>query len=172
MRVNICFCGSGGQGIITAASILCEACIKAGKSVTLVPRYEAAVRGGKSYVDIVVSDSEIECACFDRADIVVCLSRKTLASARQYFGEGTVLIVDEAIGAAEGDTPAATVSLPFAEITRDSNCQYPSLVVAAFVAGYAALAGREDFIACLKEHSAEAARCELACIDLGFSIRR
>lgn len=56
MKQQIILSGIGGQGVISAGEMLCEAIAKKGVNVTFVPIYGGEQRGGKTMCQIVISD--------------------------------------------------------------------------------------------------------------------
>ncbi|MFH1825274.1 MAG: 2-oxoacid:acceptor oxidoreductase family protein [Candidatus Firestonebacteria bacterium] len=59
METNLIICGSGGQGVLLAGTLLAYASLKENKHITWLPSYGAEKRGGLSYCAVVISDSEI-----------------------------------------------------------------------------------------------------------------
>ena len=56
MKQQIILSGIGGQGVISAGEMMCEAIAKKGVNVTFVPVYGGEQRGGKTMCQIVISD--------------------------------------------------------------------------------------------------------------------
>ena len=59
MESNVVICGTGGQGVLSAGTLLAYAGMEAKKNVTWIPSYGAERRGGLSYSMVVISDEEI-----------------------------------------------------------------------------------------------------------------
>ncbi|MCX6739340.1 MAG: 2-oxoacid:acceptor oxidoreductase family protein [Candidatus Parcubacteria bacterium] len=58
-KMQIRFTGVGGQGIITAGDILCDAAIKEGKHSVKISTYTSQVRGGPTVIDVLCNEEEI-----------------------------------------------------------------------------------------------------------------
>ena len=76
-KIEIRFAGEGGQGLLSAATIL-------GESLTLdtdlyvcqSQNYGPESRGGLSYSDLIISEGEIDFPKVKRPDILVCMSNE------------------------------------------------------------------------------------------------
>ncbi|MEI7905304.1 MAG: 2-oxoacid:acceptor oxidoreductase family protein [Candidatus Firestonebacteria bacterium] len=73
MESSVILCGSGGQGIQLAGTLLATAAVNEGKNVTWLPSYGAEKRGGLSYCAIVISDENILSPVIAKADTVIIL---------------------------------------------------------------------------------------------------
>lgn len=72
---KIVLAGEAGQGIKLMAHALANILAKLGKEVALNLVYDAAVRGGNIYAEIVYSDDPIDVPFFEEADIGLQLSK-------------------------------------------------------------------------------------------------
>ena len=129
-RHEIRFCGSGGQGIITAAIILAEAAgIYDGKQVSQTQSYGPEARGGTCKAEVVISNGEIDYPKASRPDILLSMNQ---SSCETYFPDlkpDGLLIVDASL--VEKVPTSRVVSIPFTRIARQ---QLGSEVVATIVA--------------------------------------
>lgn len=167
MRKNICIGGIGGQGIITGATILCEAAVAEGMDVTMIPHHEPAVRGGRSLVYTVISDRPVDCPCFDEADIAVCLSQEALESMSDMIGSSTTLIFDESVDCGTR-VSASRISLPLNRVAREASCMYTGLIAAACVAGYTSVVAQDILRDSAKIHLGKTTSDVLAWVDSGY----
>jgi 2-oxoglutarate ferredoxin oxidoreductase subunit gamma len=116
-RHEIRFCGSGGQGIITAALILAEAAgIYDGKYVCQTQSYGPEARGGTCKAEVVISTNEID---YPKARCPSLLLAMNQASCDTYFQdlrpEG-LLVVDTTF--VKKIPTGRVVALPFTQIAR------------------------------------------------------
>ena len=129
-RHEIRFCGSGGQGIITAAIILAEAAgIHEGKHVSQTQSYGPESRGGTCKAEVVISSGEIDYPKASRPDILLAMNQ---SSCETYFPDlkpDGLLIVDASL--VEKVPTSRVVSIPFTRIARQ---QLGNEVVATIVA--------------------------------------
>ena len=89
--------GTGGQGILTAGTVLAHAAVENGMEVALAPVYSAEVRGGTSFVELIISDRPIENPFMDHADIIICLTEKDFDSLIHHMNDKTEFFSDESV---------------------------------------------------------------------------
>ena len=111
-RYEICFSGSGGQGIITAAIVLAEAVgVYEGKNVCQTQSYGPEARGGTSKAGVIISSEFIDYPNVIKPDLLLAMNQ---ASCDAYFpslkNEG-LLIVDS--GLVNQIPTNRDVSIPF-----------------------------------------------------------
>jgi 2-oxoglutarate ferredoxin oxidoreductase subunit gamma len=84
--------GSGGQGIILAATLLGDACAQAGRHVVQTQSYGPEARGGASKAEVIVSTHEVDFPEVRRPDVTLCLSQQAFDTyADQTRADGLVL---------------------------------------------------------------------------------
>lgn len=113
--LQIRLCGSGGQGVITAAIILADAAIMEGAQVVQSQSYGPEARGGASKAEVIISDKFIYHPKVTKPDIVLALTQQ---AADKYSvglcGQG-VLIVDEDL-VPNSPTHANVVKVPMTRL--------------------------------------------------------
>ncbi len=116
-RLEIRFCGSGGQGIITAALVLAEAAgVYDGKYVCQTQSYGPEARGGNCKAEVVISSREID---YPKASHPVFLLAMNQASCDAYFSDlkpTGLLIVDASL--VKKIPTGRAVAIPFTQIAR------------------------------------------------------
>ena len=94
-RCRLVFCGSGGQGIITAAIILAEAAvIHEGLEAVQSQSYGAAARGEVTRSDVIISDSEINFPKVIQPNILVCLTQESFNRFYSILRPGGLMLLD------------------------------------------------------------------------------
>ena len=94
-RIRVVFSGFGGQGVVTAAIILAEAAvIHEGMNATQSQTYGAAVRGGITRSDIIISDDVIDYPKVVQPNILVCLTQEAYVAYSPIIRPGGALLVD------------------------------------------------------------------------------
>jgi 2-oxoglutarate ferredoxin oxidoreductase subunit gamma len=116
-RYEICFSGSGGQGIITAAVVMAEAVgTLDGKYVCQTQSYGPEARGGKSKAEVVISNKPID---YPKALHIDLLLAMTQAACDAYFfgikADG-LLVVDKTL--VEQLPTSRAIAIPFTHIAR------------------------------------------------------
>ena len=75
-RHEIRLSGSGGQGIILAATLLADAAVATGREVIATQSYGPEARGGASKAEVIVAADEIDYPEVTAPGITVCLSQE------------------------------------------------------------------------------------------------
>ncbi len=116
-RYEICFSGSGGQGIIIAAIILAEAAgVYDGKHVCQTQTYGPEVRGGASKAEVVISNKPIDYPKAMKPDLLLALDQ---AACNTYFSDlkpQGLLVVDATL--VDQIPTSRAVSIPFTDMAR------------------------------------------------------
>ena len=89
--------GSGGQGLILAGIILAESSLKDGKKAIQMQSFGPEARGGASKAEVLISDEEINYPKVTEADVLLCLTQKSLEKYESSLKEGGILIIDQDI---------------------------------------------------------------------------
>jgi 2-oxoglutarate ferredoxin oxidoreductase subunit gamma len=115
-RVEIRFSGSGGQGILLAATIVAEGATALGKHVVQTQSYGPEARGGASKAEVIVSDEDIDYPEVRHPDINLVLSQAAYLKYAADTRPGGLLIYDS--GLVELDPEEESVvrcGLPFTQ---------------------------------------------------------
>ncbi len=95
MRLNIYLAGVGGQGLVTFATVLGDAAIRAGYKALVAETHGLSQRGGS--IDVHVRIGDVDAPLIPRgggADVVVAFEILEAFRAIGYANEGTVFIVN------------------------------------------------------------------------------
>ncbi len=88
-KLNICIAGEGGQGAQSVAKIIVNAAYAQKVPVAYVPNYGVEQRGGVSIAFLRLSPEPISYPKFDKADIMVLLSDRSVDRVKQHIGPDT-----------------------------------------------------------------------------------
>lgn len=117
-RYEICFSGSGGQGLITAAVVFAEAVgVYDGKYVCQTQSYGPEARGGKSKAEVVFSDQPIDYPKALELDLLLAMNQ---AACDAYFFDlkpNGLLVVDSSL--VEQYPTSRIITIPFTEIAKE-----------------------------------------------------
>lgn len=143
-RFEIRLSGSGGQGMILAAVILCDA-IGAGsnKSVAQTQSYGPEARGGASKADVVVSDGEIYYPKAIKLDVLLAMTQEALDSYFSALKDNGILIVDEVLVT---HVPTENYyGLPFTRLAREEcgHIMVANVIALAAIAEITGIVSRE-----------------------------
>ena len=89
--MELVFAGFGGQGVLTSGMIVAEMALEEGKTVTWMPTYGPAMRGGKAYSVVKYTDGVIGGPDIEESDVLVAMNGPSLEYAA-YLKEGGTLI--------------------------------------------------------------------------------
>ncbi|SFL75075.1 2-oxoglutarate ferredoxin oxidoreductase subunit gamma [Pelosinus propionicus DSM 13327] len=92
---QIRLCGSGGQGVITAAIILAEAAIMEGKESVQSQSYGPEARGGASKAEVIISEEFIYHPKVVTPDVVLALTQQAADKYSADLCDNGVLVIDE-----------------------------------------------------------------------------
>lgn len=116
-RYEVCFSGSGGQGIIMAALVFAEAAgVYDGKHVCQTQSYGPEARGGSSKAEVVISNKIIDYPKAMKLDLLLAMNQ---ASCDAYFSDlklKGLLVVDSML--VDQIPTNRAVSIPFTQIAR------------------------------------------------------
>lgn len=94
---RIIICGEGGQGALSIAKIIGEAAWLQGLPAVTVPYFSTEKRGGTSMAFVTVSDKPILYPKFNKAELWVVLSQRSIDRIYDYLHEGSTVIVNSTL---------------------------------------------------------------------------
>ncbi|UCH92478.1 MAG: 2-oxoacid:acceptor oxidoreductase family protein [Candidatus Aminicenantes bacterium] len=104
-RYEIRYAAVGGQGILTAGTLLVDIAVKKEDKFALEsPTYTAAVRGGATKVDVIISDQKIIFPQASAIDFFVCTDQKPYNLYRSMIKDDAFVIIDTNLVKDLGDT--------------------------------------------------------------------
>lgn len=117
-RYEIRLSGSGGQGMIFASVVLCEAIGRAGdKNVVQSQSYGPEARGGASKADVVVSTEEIYYPKAMKLDLLLAMTQEALDRYLPDLKDTGILIIDDSLVT---EIPQRDYyALPFTQLARE-----------------------------------------------------
>ena len=131
-RTEMRFSGSGGQGILLAATIVAEAATALGRHVVQTQSYGPEARGGASKAEVIVSSDEIDYPEVAAPGISLCMSQSAYRKYGRDTEVGGLLLYDSGLVEPEaGMDGRILVGLPFAQAATE---QLDKAVVANIVA--------------------------------------
>ena len=118
VRHEIRLSGSGGQGIILAATLLADAAVAAGGEVIATQSYGPEARGGASKAEVIVADDEIDFPEVTAPGITVCLSQEAFDAYAALTVPGGTVVYDERLVEAATLPQRRVVGLPFTQLAE------------------------------------------------------
>jgi 2-oxoglutarate ferredoxin oxidoreductase subunit gamma len=117
-RHEVRFSGSGGQGIILAATLLADAAVATGSEVLATQSYGPEARGGASKAEVIVCGGEIDFPEVTAPDITVCLSQEAFDAYSRQTVAGGLVVYDERLVEPRPLEGRRVVGLPFTELAE------------------------------------------------------
>ncbi len=116
--ISLKLAGAGGDGAQTAAMLIAQAGINEGFDATHIPSYGPESRGGTSYADVHVAETEVLSPASPRPNILVAFNAPSLAKFGPTVAPGGTIVYDSSVIL---DPPAPPVGVkaygvPFTEI--------------------------------------------------------
>ena len=146
---RILIAGSGGQGVLTAGSLLCHSGMSRGLKVTYFPSYGAEVRGGTANCHVVISPESISSPYVEAADVLLILNQPSLDRFAAVLKPDGLLVVNSSLASLDGvEVPdcARVMELPATETAaRLGNVLVANVVMLGAVAEAAGLLSEETF---------------------------
>ncbi len=118
VRHEIRLSGSGGQGIILAATLLADAAVASGREVIATQSYGPEARGGASKAEVIVADDEIDYPEVTAPSITVCLSQEAFDAYAAQTVPGGLVVYDERLVQATALPGLRLVGLPFTHLAE------------------------------------------------------
>ncbi len=104
-RYEIRYAAIGGQGIVTAGTLLMGIAVeRENKHAVESPTITAAVRGGSTKVDVIISDERILYPQATAIDLFVCTFQRTYDKFRDLIKDDAVVVVDSHLVPNPGET--------------------------------------------------------------------
>ncbi|MFH2107247.1 MAG: 2-oxoacid:acceptor oxidoreductase family protein [Chrysiogenia bacterium] len=95
----------GGQGIITAGALLVDIAVEMENKFAIEsPTYTAAVRGGPTKVDVIISDEPIDFPHAQAIDFFLCTDQKPYDIYKERLKDDAIVVVDSHLVRELGDT--------------------------------------------------------------------
>jgi 2-oxoglutarate ferredoxin oxidoreductase subunit gamma len=134
-RYEMRFCGSGGQGVITAAVIFAEAAgVYGDYYVCQTQSYGPQSRGGSSKAEVIISTQEIDYPKVVTMDCFLAMNQTGLDTFFSDFNPNGLLIVDSTF--VEQTPTSGAIALPFTEKARELGKEIVANIVALGAVGH------------------------------------
>ena len=153
MENNLIICGSGGQGVLLAGTVLCYAGLKENKNVTWLPSYGAEKRGGLSYCAVVISDDPVLSPVISRPSVIIALDNIGFDTYENTLVEKGMIIINTTLilrGSKRKD--ARVFPVPITQIAREmGNVRIANMVALGVYLGKTGVLKIDSAIAALDD---------------------
>ncbi len=112
--------GFGGQGVLSAGSMLAKCAVAEGHNATWLPSYGAEMRGGTANTSIILSAAEIGSPAVDRPNVLLALNGPSLDAFEDSVQPGGLIIVNSSIVARKVmRTDVTALYVPVSDIAKE-----------------------------------------------------
>lgn len=112
--------GLGGQGIITACTVLAETAVSQGYNAIQSQSYGPEARGGSCKAEVVISDSEIFYPKASAVDMLFVLTQQSYDKYASTVKPGGILMMDSKINKSSYDSSGSKVyELPIIDVAEN-----------------------------------------------------
>lgn len=176
-RYEIRYGAIGGQGIITAATLLVAIAVeKENKHAVESPTITAAVRGGATKADVIISEEQIIYPQAMAIDFFVCTHRKPYALYRDKIKDDAIVVIDSNLVFDKGDTGNWEVhDIPIIHETKDKlgRLVLTSVVTLSITQALTGIIEYDNMVSYVKEWAPkDFLELNLEAIDLGQDLAK
>lgn len=97
MHEEIIIAGFGGQGVILAGKLLCEAAMADGRQVACSVSYGPEMRGGTANSGVIIADKAIGSLIVSRPTIAIVMNQPSMDKFESRVRPGGLLVVNESL---------------------------------------------------------------------------
>ncbi len=171
---QILLCGSGGQGIVLAGTILGFAGINDGKWVAGLSSYGAQARGGYTRAAVIISDKPIVFPHIIETDILIAMSQsaydKYIEAVKRDNG---IVLYDEPLVSVKEIDGLKQIGIPATNMAVEelNNKQVANMIILGAVAQMTKVVNRDALISAIdKNVGARFKALNLKAVELGFKL--
>ena len=153
-RLNMRFCGFGGQGIVLASIIFGTTSVKkAGLNAVQMQSYGSEARGGECQAEIIVSKNSIESPLADKMDVLVVMSQPALDKFMPTLKDGGVLIYDPAFVKPPNRNGIESIAVPATRTADAIGVKLAAnMVMLGYLQGLLDIFSQEDLLQVISEN--------------------
>ena len=151
--VKLKIAGFGGQGVLSAGTILADALMKQGVNVTWLPAYGPEVRGGFANCSVVISHEMIGSPIVDEPNILLALNKPSLFK----FGplvpkDGLIIYNSSIVDEVPRDVAARMIAIPGSDLAQQAgSVKTTNIVMLAQLLKETQMFGQADMLPVLHE---------------------
>jgi len=93
-RINLQFCGFGGQGLVLSATVFGTAAVYAGLNAVQTQSYGSEARGGECQAELILAEEAIKSPTAKAVDILITMSQPALKRYLERLRPGGTLLID------------------------------------------------------------------------------
>lgn len=168
-RCEAVLAGSGGQGLIVSAMLLCEAAVREGRNVVQTQSYGIAARGGLSVAELIIDTEEIVFQQVEKPDVILALNEEAMERFAVFAEKGALVFFDTT---GMTDRPGKNFcGFPFMKLAAGlDRANAAALIALGAMAARTGMVRMESLISAVRETFPEAAPANIEALRLGESL--
>jgi 2-oxoisovalerate ferredoxin oxidoreductase beta subunit len=169
--IGLKLAGAGGDGAQTAAMLIARAAINEGFDASHIPSYGPESRGGTSYADVHLSETEVLSPAAPDPQILIAFNAPSLEKFAPRVVAGGLILYDSSVitAAPELDPRVRALGVPFTAIAQElGNPMIKNIAALGGLQGATALFPPETFLTAVR-HALSEKRTLAAVNELAFA---
>lgn len=172
-KVQVCFGGLGGQGIVLMGTVLGAAAVKEGYWAAGSNSYGAQARGSACRAEVVVSSQPVDFPRVIKPDLLVVLSQEAYQKFLPELREEGLVIHDHPVVQNRGESSAIHFGIPGTDLASENlgNAQVTNMIFLGVLSGLTGLVSLEALVRAVEEEVSEKFRdMNKRALGEGFSL--
>ena len=171
------FSGFGGQGVLTAGTLLANTGALNDYEVSWIPSYGSEMRGGTANCVVKIGDEEVPSPFAKRIDVLVAMNRPSLdkCAAMVKKGSGIIIVNSSVVHDIPEFEDVTVIPVPMMDITlKHENERGSNIVAVGAAVGASGIMSREMMIDGIKAYFAKYGNNEknIAVFNEGYDLAR
>ena len=117
--VQVKIAGFGGQGVLSLGTMIAQAGLSVGRTVSWYPSYGPEQRGGTSNCSVTLATHEIGSPVIYHPDVLVAMNRPSLDKFKDEVKKGGVIVYDAVMGTQEMPEGVRGIAVPAQQLAEE-----------------------------------------------------
>ena len=117
--LEMCFAGSGGQGVILCSILMAKAALLHGVHVAQSQSYGPEARGGSCKAEVVISEAPIDYPEVEQIDFLLALTQDSLDKYIKDIYPGAIVMFDSTLKLPDDPKVGCAISLPILSTAKE-----------------------------------------------------
>lgn len=150
---EIIIAGFGGQGILSAGSLLAYAGMLENKNVSWLPSYGPEMRGGTANCHVIITDGQVGSPILNTADSLIVMNTPSLKKFEYFVKETGIIITDSSLVDKKSErSDISTYEIPATKLASDiGNEVFANIILLGKLISVTNIISMESFEEALKK---------------------
>jgi len=152
-RINMQFCGFGGQGLVLSATVFGTAAVHAGLNAVQTQSFGSEARGGECQAELILSEGPINSPSAAEADLLIAMSQLALDRYLPRLKLNGTLVIDPRYVQRPSRTDIRSIEVPVTKIASEEIGQQitANMVMLGFLRQATGLIPEEALLRAIRE---------------------